>query len=121
MPEWYLLFALLTTLAALGFAWTPLLAATPLALAALAAPLTQAILGAMRAEFPPRPDRKSTRLNSSHANISYAVFCLKKKSIFASCALLPSPLDLLPIRAPIPLVRSGLNSRPADKAQLFCA
>src|SRR3712207_7145312 len=33
----------------------------------------------------PRPrrggDRKSTRLNSSHANISYAVFCLKKKKI----------------------------------------
>src|SRR3712207_8471874 len=27
----------------------------------------------------PRGDRKSTRLNSSHANISYAVFCLKKK------------------------------------------
>src|SRR3712207_7722722 len=26
----------------------------------------------------PDPDRKSTRLNSSHANISYAVFCLKK-------------------------------------------
>src|SRR3712207_8484818 len=25
------------------------------------------------------PDRKSTRLNSSHANISYAVFCLKKQ------------------------------------------
>src|SRR3712207_8056258 len=30
-----------------------------------------------RAEHP--RDRKSTRLNSSHANISYAVFCLKKK------------------------------------------
>src|SRR3712207_9076552 len=33
-------------------------------------------------ERQPRPalgDRKSTRLNSSHANISYAVFCLKKK------------------------------------------
>src|SRR3712207_8935195 len=28
-----------------------------------------------------RLDRKSTRLNSSHANISYAVFCLKKKKI----------------------------------------
>src|SRR6476620_130587 len=28
---------------------------------------------------PARRDRKSTRLNSSHANISYAVFCLKKK------------------------------------------
>src|SRR3712207_7632076 len=27
----------------------------------------------------PQSDRKSTRLNSSHANISYAVFCLKKK------------------------------------------
>src|SRR3712207_6948087 len=27
-----------------------------------------------------RLDRKSTRLNSSHANISYAVFCLKKKT-----------------------------------------
>src|SRR2546430_9505126 len=26
-----------------------------------------------------RPDRKSTRLNSSHSQISYAVFCLKKK------------------------------------------
>src|SRR3712207_7451993 len=29
----------------------------------------------------PLVDRKSTRLNSSHANISYAVFCLKKKKI----------------------------------------
>src|SRR3712207_7061180 len=28
-----------------------------------------------------REDRKSTRLNSSHANISYAVFCLKKKKL----------------------------------------
>src|SRR3712207_8833397 len=41
----------------------------------------------------PRPpahrpaDRKSTRLNSSHANISYAVFCLKKK-------ILPNLTDL---------------------------
>src|SRR5258707_15414824 len=32
-------------------------------------------------------DRKSTRLNSSHANISYAVFCLKKKK--SSTQLLP--------------------------------
>src|SRR3712207_8543505 len=29
----------------------------------------------------PAIDRKSTRLNSSHANISYAVFCLKKKNM----------------------------------------
>src|SRR5258707_4412305 len=30
---------------------------------------------------PASRDRKSTRLNSSHANISYAVFCLKKKNL----------------------------------------
>src|SRR3712207_8826770 len=33
-------------------------------------------------------DRKSTRLNSSHANISYAVFCLKKKKIQLCAQLL---------------------------------
>src|SRR3712207_6856438 len=32
-----------------------------------------------RPHKPSHIDRKSTRLNSSHANISYAVFCLKKK------------------------------------------
>src|SRR3712207_7299594 len=32
-------------------------------------------------------DRKSTRLNSSHANISYAVFCLKKKKTRPSASL----------------------------------
>src|SRR3712207_8469403 len=37
-------------------------------------------------------DRKSTRLNSSHANISYAVFCLKKK---------------IPIPRPVPVHISG--------------
>src|SRR3712207_7476488 len=35
-----------------------------------------------------RGDRKSTRLNSSHANISYAVFCLKKKNTTSSCVSL---------------------------------
>src|SRR3712207_6855469 len=35
-------------------------------------------LGKPTRYLPPQ-DRKSTRLNSSHANISYAVFCLKKK------------------------------------------
>src|SRR3712207_8929141 len=34
---------------------------------------------------PGRLDRKSTRLNSSHANISYAVFCLKKNTIITPC------------------------------------
>src|SRR3712207_7358957 len=36
-------------------------------------------VGAERLLVLGRQDRKSTRLNSSHANISYAVFCLKKK------------------------------------------
>src|SRR5436305_11117048 len=33
------------------------------------------------AEAAPKLDRKSTRLNSSHVRISYAVFCLKKKNV----------------------------------------
>src|SRR3712207_8729727 len=37
-------------------------------------------------------DRKSTRLNSSHANISYAVFCLKKKKLFNNHALHDRPV-----------------------------
>src|SRR3712207_8438256 len=35
-------------------------------------------LAAMEGQYETTADRKSTRLNSSHANISYAVFCLKK-------------------------------------------
>src|SRR3712207_8264053 len=35
--------------------------------------------GVREHEWPGGEDRKSTRLNSSHANISYSVFCLKKK------------------------------------------
>src|SRR3712207_7224883 len=42
-----------------------------------AQPLQRAEVGGVVVE--PDRDRKSTRLNSSHANISYAVFCLKKK------------------------------------------
>src|SRR3712207_8478994 len=58
----------------------PIAADLGLSLAALAVAwvlqeenVSAAIVGASR------QDRKSTRLNSSHANISYAVFCLKKK------------------------------------------
>src|SRR3712207_7212567 len=43
-------------------------------------------------------DRKSTRLNSSHANISYAVFCLKKKK------------NKLPVLSPISTASSSLFS-----------
>src|SRR5258708_31310764 len=40
------------------------------------------------------PDRKSTRLNSSHQIISYAVFCLKKKKIPPRCPRENPPLGL---------------------------
>src|SRR5256885_967765 len=42
-----------------------------------------------------RKDRKSTRLNSSHLVISYAVFCLKKKKRSQRC-ITPSPLQITP-------------------------
>src|SRR2546427_9231118 len=45
-------------------------------------------------------DRKSTRLNSSHSQISYAVFCLKKKNATAApsspCSLIISPASAIP-------------------------
>src|SRR2546430_7440691 len=46
---------------------------------------------------PARPrckDRKSTRLNSSHSQISYAVFCLKKKNFEKMCSNLATHSDL---------------------------
>src|SRR3989454_7249454 len=50
--------------------------------AALLATIQMVALGAVAYRFLfPRRDRKSTRLNSSHLVISYAVFCLKKKNI----------------------------------------
>src|SRR3712207_7618210 len=47
----------------------------------------RAVPGVVRRQGDPHEgdaDRKSTRLNSSHANISYAVFCLKKKNTINS-------------------------------------
>src|SRR6266496_6201714 len=40
-------------------------------------------------------DRKSTRLNSSHVEISYAVFCLKKKNILRDKLTFPCFLELI--------------------------
>src|SRR3712207_8247478 len=54
--------------------------AVPLGTGTVVAPRANRMIAA----FDPinmRLDRKSTRLNSSHANISYAVFCLKKKKL----------------------------------------
>src|SRR5256885_5366079 len=46
---------------------------------------------AMRVDFVVPRDRKSTRLNSSHLVISYAVFCLKKKKIQKNCFTYKEP------------------------------
>src|SRR3989442_9301219 len=43
--------------------------------------LSNSLKGVSGSRVKSRPDRKSTRLNSSHVRISYAVFCLKKKKI----------------------------------------
>src|SRR3712207_7563390 len=59
-----------------------------------------------------RLDRKSTRLNSSHANISYAVFCLKKKNSFgakADCGDREARRGVILQRT----ARSGLTARTA--------
>src|SRR2546429_5562718 len=68
-------------------------------------------------------DRKSTRLNSSHGYISYAVFCLKKKNNISSPiaeyiledTLLPSfhpvRLDSLPPRPPVSVTVSRSHTR----------
>src|SRR3712207_7075356 len=56
-------------------------------------------------------DRKSTRLNSSHANISYAVFCLKKKK--KTCSNNPIQLSL-----PLNTCRWYLGSVPTDGREI---
>src|SRR5438876_8081498 len=59
-----------------------------------------------RSRLPPSPppcevctrrDRKSTRLNSSHPSISYAVFCLKKKKKDSKCVA-SIPIEQIPTR-----------------------
>src|ERR1022692_4078992 len=54
-----------------------------------------------------RSDRKSTRLNSSHLVISYAVFCLKKKKNFAT-RVSPPPLSAA-VRYFQPAQRAGTH------------
>src|SRR5215469_15508363 len=47
----------------------------------------------------PAADRKSTRLNSSHVEISYAVFCLKKKKKKPRCRKIPNkPITTRPVK-----------------------
>src|SRR2546430_3462619 len=77
-----------------------------------------------------RPDRKSTRLNSSHSQISYAVFCLKKKKI--ETLTLPARLARCPHRqrciALVPASRqravgrgTAFSFRPHQSTTLTCS
>src|SRR5690242_21344723 len=50
-------------------------------------------------------DRKSTRLNSSHMSISYAVFCLKKKKKLTECAESSNPSVRDQVMSPVPATR----------------
>src|SRR6476469_9432569 len=69
-----------------------------------------AVRGAPRVDLPPPPprrphrhppDRKSTRLNSSHRCISYAVFCLKKKKSYQYARILRGlAFAFLPVKFP---------------------
>jgi GT2 family glycosyltransferase len=55
MPEWYLIIVILIGFSGLGFLWTPLLLAGPLAVGALVLSLTQAVIGAIEASFGTAP------------------------------------------------------------------
>src|SRR5205814_4950606 len=71
----------------------------------------------------PARDRKSTRLNSSHLGISYAVFCLKKKKpATSSVALDQAPLHLAPAQSSRPSAyTSGSPSCSLSRTLLTCA
>src|SRR2546430_13296300 len=62
-------------------------------------PLEVGTILALGQNYAARADRKSTRLNSSHSQISYAVFCLKKKK--------PTPSPLHPVARPALLYSTG--------------
>src|SRR2546430_8721178 len=59
--------------------------------AGLAVPGLKEVLAKLPVEGRRAQDRKSTRLNSSHSQISYAVFCLKKKKIMNRTSTTTAP------------------------------
>src|SRR5258707_5889706 len=65
-----------------------------------------------------RPDRKSTRLNSSHANISYAVFYLKKNNESADAREVNRSESVIPGRVNLPLHRGLLSGIAAPHTPL---
>src|SRR5438270_2169629 len=90
------------------FPYTTLFRSHPAGIAAagaVAGPLLRTYLGSAAALRTPTRllDRKSTRLNSSHSQISYAVFCLKKKTqeavLLCNCAIVGTLLYVRLFRA----------------------
>src|SRR2546430_4442196 len=60
--------------------------------------------------LPSAPDRKSTRLNSSHSQISYAVFCLKKKNHADGDIQRPGASDVGAERGYVPELKVDIRS-----------
>src|SRR5256884_4766152 len=64
-------------------------------------------------------DRKSTRLNSSHGYISYAVFCLKKKKTNTQLASASTPSNIFPqrsvLQSPQPITRPHIGTLVSDQ------
>src|SRR2546429_6611531 len=65
------------------------------------------------------PDRKSTRLNSSHGYISYAVFCLKKKNHDNRQYYLTNRLPLLTVDSSEPFLARVTEFMPVRQLQLL--
>src|SRR5690349_3068968 len=76
-----------TTLFRSGTGSSPRPAASPAASSSCRGPSAPAWPPTARRASTPPSDRKSTRLNSSHVEISYAVFCLKKKIKLLRCPI----------------------------------
>src|SRR5256886_7234490 len=64
-------------------------------------------------------DRKSTRLNSSHSQISYAVFCLKKKKQLVTEYITKKHLFNLPYPVNAATIYVLIHSRPNNSVDLF--
>src|SRR2546430_4891143 len=85
------------------FPYTTLFRSTSLSRSRILARPSPPLFNAVSGSKPcPQSDRKSTRLNSSHSQISYAVFCLKKKKKNNTQSLLTLELYSLTQSSPIP-------------------